>query len=62
MLAGTVFSAIGGGMAGLALALSCGHNLLQIVIAYQLGGLIAVLAFITAMLPQPKSAGAAARD
>lgn len=52
MLAGTVVSAVMGGLAGLAFALSQDHGVVQSILAYQLGGLVTVLAFLTgAMMP-----------
>lgn len=46
MLAGTVISAVTGGMAGLAFALTRDHGLAQTVLSYQAGGLMAVMAFL----------------
>lgn len=46
MLAGTVVSAIIGGMAGLTYAVSHGHGLVEILLSYQIGGGTAVLAFV----------------
>ena len=46
MLAGTVMSAVMGGLAGLAYALSQEHGIMQSVLAYQFGGMIAVMAFL----------------
>lgn len=46
MLAGTVVSAVMGGLAGLAVAMTRDHTLLQTLMSYQLGGGLAVLAFL----------------
>jgi hypothetical protein len=46
MLAGTVVSAILGGMAGLAYGVLHDHGLVQTLLTYQMGGLMAVLAYI----------------
>lgn len=46
MLAGTVVSAIFGGMVGLACAALQGHGVLQCLLSYQIGGIVAVLAFV----------------
>lgn len=51
MLAGTIISAILGGLAGLTYGLSNDHSLMQTLIDYQVGGLIAVLAFVSMALP-----------
>lgn len=42
-----VLTAVLGGMAGLAFAAVNGHSLLQTLLSYQLGGLVAVLGVIT---------------
>lgn len=54
MLAGTVVSAIFGGMAGLSYGVLNDHGLLESLLAYQLGGLVAVLTFFS--LAQPVAA------
>lgn len=46
MLAGTVVSAIFGGMVGLACAALQSHGVLQCLLSYQIGGIVAVLAFV----------------
>lgn len=46
MLAGSVVAAIMGGLAGLAYAMSQEHGVLQTVLSYQIGGMLAVLAFV----------------
>ena len=46
MLAGTVLSAVTGGMAGLVFALTRDHGLAQMVLSYQAGGLLTVMAFL----------------
>jgi hypothetical protein len=53
MLAGTVVSAVSGGLAGLMFAIGQDFGLVQALVAYQAGGLIAVLGFVT--LAQPVS-------
>lgn len=45
-LAGAVVSAIFGGLAGLAYALSQDHGVLHSILSYQVGGMAAVLAFV----------------
>lgn len=51
MLAGTVVSAVLGGLAGLCLAMVQDHGVVQSLLAYQLGGMIAVLAFLASVQP-----------
>jgi hypothetical protein len=51
MLAGTVVSAILGGMAGAAYGLLHDHGLMQTLLTYQIGGLVAVLAFYSVAQP-----------
>lgn len=51
MLAGTVVSAVMGGMAGLVFAVTRDQGALQVLFAYQAGGMLAVLAFVTAAQP-----------
>ncbi len=51
MLAGVVVSAVTGGMAGLVFALGNDQGLLGTLLAYQLGGLLSVLGFITLSPP-----------
>jgi hypothetical protein len=46
MLAGIVVSAVMGGLAGLAFSLSHGSGVLETLLAYQIGGLLAVMAFL----------------
>jgi uncharacterized protein YcfJ len=46
MLAGTVVSAVLGGMVGLAYAVSQGHGVLLSLLSYQIGGIAAVLTFV----------------
>jgi hypothetical protein len=53
MLAGTVVSAVSGGLAGLMFAIGQDFGLVQALVAYQAGGMIAVLGFVT--LAQPVS-------
>lgn len=52
MLAGTVVSAISGGVAGLAYSLTRDQGLVQTVLFYQAGGVMAVMAFL-AMAQRP---------
>lgn len=52
MLAGTVVSAVSGGVAGLAYSLTSDHGLVQTVLFYQAGGVMAVMAFL-AMSQRP---------
>jgi hypothetical protein len=47
MLAGIVVSAVMGGLAGLAFSLSHESGVLETLLAYQIGGLLAVMAFLT---------------
>lgn len=55
MLAGTVLSAIAGGVAGLAYALTRDHGLAQTVLSYQAGGMMAVMVFLAmARRPTPR--------
>lgn len=51
MLAGIVVSAVMGGFAGLAFAVSHEQGLIQSLLAYQFGGLIAILAFFALARP-----------
>lgn len=51
MLAGMVVSAVLGGIAGLCFALTRDHGLAQAILAYQLGGMIAVLTFLAGAQP-----------
>lgn len=51
MLAGIVVSAVMGGFAGLAFAVSHEQGLLQSLLAYQLGGLLAIMGFLTLARP-----------
>jgi hypothetical protein len=46
MLAGIVVSAVMGGLAGMGFALSHGSGVLETLLAYQIGGLLAVMAFL----------------
>ena len=46
MLAGTVLSAVTGGMAGLVYALTRDHGLVHTVLSYQAGGMMAVVVFL----------------
>ena len=46
MLAGIVVSAVMGGLAGLAFSLSHGSGVLETLLSYQIGGLLAVMAFL----------------
>lgn len=46
MLAGFVVVAVGGGLAGLAYAVQNDHSLFSSVLAYQLGGLIAITGYV----------------
>jgi hypothetical protein len=46
MLAGTVLSAVTGGMAGLVFALTRDHGLAQTVLSYQAGSFLSVMAFL----------------
>ncbi|MCF8511221.1 MAG: hypothetical protein K9G43_07230 [Rhodobacteraceae bacterium] len=62
MLAGTVLSAVMGGMAGLAFAMTRDHGIVQSVLAYQVGGLSAVLAFVTIAWPQAARSESAPQD
>ncbi len=50
LLAGTVISAVMGGLAGLAFALLHDHGVVQTILSYQFGGLLAVLAFVTSVV------------
>lgn len=45
MLAGTVMSAVVGGLTGLGLALTQDQGVFNLFFAYQAGGMLAVLAF-----------------
>ena len=51
MLAGLVVSAVMGGLAGMGFALSHERGLLETVLAYQIGGLLAVMAFLALARP-----------
>lgn len=51
MLAGIVVSAVMGGFAGLAFAVSHEQGLMQSLLAYQLGGLLAIMAFVALARP-----------
>lgn len=51
MLAGTVVSALIGGLAGLAFSITQEHSLLQTLFAYQIGGLVALTTFVAAAQP-----------
>jgi hypothetical protein len=51
MLAGIVVSAVMGGLAGLAFSLSHESGLLETLLAYQIGGLLAVMAFMALARP-----------
>ncbi len=51
MLAGLVVSAVMGGLAGMGFALSHERGLLETVLAYQIGGLLAVMAFLALSRP-----------
>ena len=51
MLAGIVVSAVLGGLAGLAFSLSHESGLLETLLAYQIGGLLAVMAFMALARP-----------
>lgn len=46
MLAGMVVSAILGGMAGAVYGLMNDHGLIQTILTYQIGGLIAVMGYV----------------
>ena len=46
MLAGIVVSAVMGGLASMGFALSHGSGVLETLLAYQIGGLLAVMAFL----------------
>ncbi|TXI06597.1 MAG: hypothetical protein E6Q73_00375 [Pseudorhodobacter sp.] len=48
MLAGTVVSAVFGGLVGLCFAMVQDHGVVQSLLSYQLGGMFAVLAFLMA--------------
>ncbi len=47
MLAGIVVSSVLGGFAGLACAMTQGQGLIQTFLAYQIGGMLAMTAFVT---------------
>lgn len=51
MLAGLMVSAITGGLAGLAFALSHDRGVFQILLSYQIGGLVAAMAFLALCYP-----------
>jgi len=51
MLAGIVVSAVIGGLAGLAFSLSHESGLLETLLGYQIGGLLAVMAFVALARP-----------
>lgn len=51
MLAGIVVSAVTGGLAGMAFSLSHDRGLLETLLAYQIGGLLAVMAFLALARP-----------
>ena len=51
MLAGLVVSAVMGGLAGMGFALAIGRGVLETLLAYQIGGLLAVMAFIALSRP-----------
>lgn len=46
MLIGVLFSAVTGGLAGMAWSIVHGHDLPRLLLSYPLGGTLAVLAFI----------------
>lgn len=46
MLIGVLFSAVMGGLAGTAWALTQNHDLIRVLVSYPLGGLLAVTAFV----------------
>lgn len=50
MLAGLIVSAVTGGMAGLALALSLDHGVFQALLSYHLGGVVAATGFVSMSL------------
>lgn len=57
MLAGTIVSAVLGGIAGLVYAVTQDQGIAHGLLAYQMGGMIAVLAFIALAQPsQPRKA------
>jgi hypothetical protein len=51
MLAGLMVSAVTGGLAGLAFALSQDRGLFQALLSYQIGGLVAAMAFLALCYP-----------
>ena len=55
MLAGTVVSAVMGGMIGAAFSITSDHGLVQTLFSYQIGGMAAVMAFLA--LAQPSLTG-----
>lgn len=57
MLAGTVVSAVLGGVAGLAFAVTRDQGLVQTVLSYQIGGLVAAMAFLTLSQRQARLRG-----
>lgn len=53
MLAGTIVSALIGGLAGVAFSVTRELGLLQLLLSYQIGGLVAVMAFIATLHSAP---------
>lgn len=57
MVVCAILSAVMGGMAGLAYALTQGHGIGQAILSYQLGGLLALMAFSVMVLRLPARQG-----
>ena len=49
MLTGIVLSSVLGGFAGLACAMAQDQGLIQTILAYQIGGMLAMTAFVTSV-------------
>jgi uncharacterized membrane protein len=64
MLIGLVICAVTGGLAGVAWSFGQSHELLQVLAAYPVGGILAVLAFLllTSQRSRPRQPGLVQKD